>query len=226
MSRIATSILFCLLVSNLTFASEEVATATANQPRLAVVDTAAFEAAPLQLEAEGPGALFTSMDAAAIDALTYAYLQAREACDPEFMRGGTIYPVGEGFYSYGEIHRANRWERHRISYILKPRDVARFHLYPVNRDAAINLVNERPSRVDLRSVRTVDPLHRPLYILHPSLGVRAYRGEDPQIVEVASLRPQAQPPRFASHCSADALSLGRLRSSIRVAETSRPVPRH
>ena len=109
MSRIATSFLSCLLVSNFAFASEEAAPATANQPRLAVV-AAAFEAAPLQLEAEGPGALFTSIDAAAIDALAYAYLQARGACDPEFMRGGTIHPVGEGYYSYGEIHRANRWE--------------------------------------------------------------------------------------------------------------------
>jgi hypothetical protein len=188
MSRITTSFLSCLLVSNLAFASEEGATATTDEPRLAGVAVAAFEIAPLQLEAEGPGALFTSIDAAAIDALTHAYLQARGACDPEFMRGGTIHPVGEGYYSYGEIHRANRWERHRISYILKPRDVARFHLYPVNRDAAINSINEQPSRVDLRSVRAVDPLHRPLYILHPSLVVHAYRGEDPQPVEVASLR--------------------------------------
>jgi hypothetical protein len=226
MSRIATSFLSCLLVSNLAFASEEGGPATANPPRLAGVVAAAFETAPLQLEAEGPGALFTSIDAAAIDALAYAYLQARGACDPEFMRGGTIHPVGEGYYSYGEIHRANRWDLHRISYILKPQDVARFHLYPVNRDNAINRINERPSRVDLRSVRAVDPLHRPLYILHPSLAVRAYRGEDPQFVEVASLRRPARPPRFARQCSADAPSLGRLRSSNRVAETRRPVPRY
>ena len=225
MSRIATSFLSCLLVSNFAFASEEGATATANQPRLAVVVAAAFETAPLQLEAEGPGALFTSIDAAAIDALTYAYLQARDACDPEFMRGGTIHPVGEGYYSYGEIHRANRWDLHRISYILKLQDVARFHLYPVNRDTAINRINERPSRVDLRSVGAVDPLHRPLYILHPSLAVRAYRAEDPQVVEAANLRHPARPPRFAGQCSADAPPLVRLSSSNRVAEASRPVPR-
>jgi len=212
MSRIATSFLSCLLVSNLAFASEEGATATANQQRLAV--------------AEGPGALFTSIDAAATDALAYAYLQARGACDPEFMRGGTIYPVGEGYYSYGEVHRANPWDLHRISYILKPQDVARFHLYPANRDLATNRVNERPSRKDLRSVRTVDPLHRPLYILHPSLAVRAYRGKDPQFVEVASLRRPARSPRFAGRCSTDAPALERSRSSNRVAEIGRPVPRH
>ena len=224
MSRIATSFLSCLLVSNLAFASEEGVTATANQQRLAVA--AAFEAAPLHLEAEGPGALFTSIDAAAIDALACAYLQARGACDPEFMRGGTIYPVGEGYYSYGEVHRANPWGLHRISYILKPQDVARFHLYPANRDLATNRINERPSRKDLRSVRTVDPLHRPLYILHPSLAVRAYRGEDPQSVEVANLRRPTRPPSFAGRCSTDAPALGRLGSSNRVAETGRPAPRY
>jgi hypothetical protein len=226
MSRIATSFLSCLLVSNFAFASEEAATATANQPRLAAVVAVAFEATPLQLEAKGPGALFTSIDAAAIDALAYAYLQARGARDPEFMRGGTIHPVGEGYYSYCEIHRAYPWELHRVNYILKPQDVARFHLYPVNRDAAINRINERPSRADLRSVSAIDPLHRPLYILHPSLAVRGYRGEDPQLVEVASLRRPALMPRFARECSDDAPSLGRSRSSNRVAETGRPVPRH
>jgi hypothetical protein len=226
MSRIATSFLSCLLVSNLAFGSEEAATATASQPGLVAVVAGTFEAAPLQLEAEGPGALFTSIDAAAIDALTYAYLQARGACDPEHMRGGTIHPVGEGFYSYGEIYRAKRGNLHRISYLLKPRDVARFHLYPVNRDTAINRINERPSRVDLRSVSAVDPLHRPLYILHPSLAVRAYRGEVSQTVEVATLGRSVQKPRFASQCSADAPSLGKLMSSNRVAETGLPVPRY
>ena len=225
MYRIATSFLSALLVSNFAFASEEGAAAAANPPRPVGVAAAAFEAAPLQLEAEGPGALFTSIEAAAIDALAYAYLQARSACDPQFMRGGTIHSVGEGYYSYGEIHRANRWKLHRISYSLKPRDVARFHLYPVNWDAAVNLINERPSRVDRRSVSAIDPLHRPLYILHPSLAVRAYRGEEPQLVEVASLRRPARTLRFARQCSDDAPSLGRSRSSNRVAETRRPVPR-
>ena len=130
--------------------------------------------------------------------MTYAYLQAQDARDPEFMRGGTIYPVGEGSYSYGEIHRASRWALHRISYILKPQDVARFHLYPRNRDVVVNRINERPSRVDLRSVTAVDPLHRPLYILHPSsLAIRAYHGDERQLfVEVASLqRPVRSPLR-------------------------------
>ena len=208
MYRIALRIISCLLVSNLAFASEEGEAASAN--RFGGPVTNAFQIAQLQLEVEGPGALFSSIEAAAIDALTYAYLQARNACDSEFMRGGTIHPVGEDQYSYGEIHRANPRSLNKISYILKPGDVGRFHLYPVNRDADTNRANERPSRVDRRSVSVVDPLHRPLYILHPSLTVRAYRGDVPHSVEVATLRRPARAGVFARKCSTQAPSLSGL----------------
>ena len=223
MSRITMSFLSCLLVSNLAFASEEGATATANQQRPAKA-VSAFQVAPLQRQAKGPGVLFSSIEAAAIDALTYSYLQARNGCDPESMRGGTIHSVGEDHYSYGEIHRANPWSPHKISYILKPRDVARFHLYPVKRDLEKNRIDERPSRADLRSVVAVDPLHRPIYILHPSLVVRVYRGEGSHGVKVANLRRPAQPQLFAGKCSSQAPWFGGLTGSSRVAETGRPAP--
>jgi hypothetical protein len=221
MFRIAMSFVSCFLLSNLAFASEEGATATANQQYPALTATA-FQVALIPLEAKGPGALFSSIEAAAIDALTHAYLQAQDACDLEYMRGGTIHPVGGDHYSYGEIHRANRWNLHRISYSLKPQDVARFHLYPVSRDTAINRINERPSRVDLRSVRAVDPLHRPLYILHPSLAVRAYGGKGSDFIEVASLRRPARPRFLAGKCSTQAPSVGNLTGSSRIAEVGRP----
>jgi hypothetical protein len=218
MFRLAGSLLSFLLISNLAVASEEVVTATANQkcPGLIAKPSEGFQA---QLSAQGPGALFTSIEAAAIDALTHAYLQAQAASDPEFMRGGTIHPVGDGYYSYGETHRANRGSLHQISYILKPQDVARFHLYPVNRKTSINRINERPSRVDRRSVSAVDPLHRPLYILHPSLSIRAYRGNDSDPVDVMSLRRPVRSRFFAGKCSNEAPSLGALQSANRVAET-------
>jgi hypothetical protein len=225
MFRIAMSFLSCLLVSNFAFASEEEATATASQEHPAVASTT-FATAPLQLEAKGPGALFTSIDDAAVDALTYAYLQAQAACDPEFMRGGTIHPVDGGYYSYGETHRANRGSLHKISYILKPQDVARFHLYPVNRDTAVNRINERPSRVDRLSVSAVDPLHRPLYILHPSHSIRAYRGEGSDPVDVASLHRPARPQPFAAKCSPQGPSLGGVMNQNRVAETRQPTPHY
>ncbi len=150
------------------------------------------------LHARGPGALFTSVEAAAVDALTYAHLQARKARDTARIRGGTIYPIG-GRYSYGEIQLGNPLTPHRISYRFGPHEVARFHAYPVYRDTRANRANERISRVDRRSVSAIDPLHRPLYVLHPSLAIRAYRGEGSQRAEVANLRQQERAPLFAGN---------------------------
>ena len=225
MFRIAIGFLSCLLVSNFALASEKEKVATENWKHSAVA-SATFATAPLQLAAKGPGTRFGSIDAAAIDALTHAYLQAQAACDPEFMRGGTIHPVKGGYYSYGETHRANSGSLHQISYILKPQDVARFHLYPVSRDTSVNRINERPSWVDLRSVSAVDPLHRPLYILHPSLSIRAYRGESSDPVDVASLHRPVRPQIFAGMCASRPPSLGESGNSNRVAETRQPDPRY
>lgn len=150
------------------------------------------------LRARGPGALFASIEAAAIDALTYAHIKALEARDTARFRGGTIYTV-EGGYSYGEIQFAKPLTPHRISYPFGPHDVARFHAYPVYPSALANRANERPSRPDRRSVDFVDPLHRPLYILHPSLAIRVYRGEDFERADVANLRHPERAPLFAGN---------------------------
>jgi hypothetical protein len=146
------------------------------------------------LEARGPGAIFASIEAAAVDALTYAHLQARAAGDPERMRGGAIRASGTG-YTYDEVHVAAPLTAHRVTYSLGPRDVARFATYP--RDGHdVNRINEGPSRSDRRSVDVIDPLHRPLYILHPSLAIRVYRGKGHELAEVANLR-RPRPSRAA-----------------------------
>jgi len=150
------------------------------------------------LHGRGPGALFTSAEAAAIDALTYAYLQAHDSRDTARIRGGTIYPVGDR-YSYAEIQLANPLTPHRISYRFGPDEVARFHAYPVYRDRDANRANERLSRADRRAVSVIDPLHRPLYVLHPSLAIRAYRGEGSQQVEVTDLRRRERAPLLADN---------------------------
>ena len=150
---------------------------------------------PQRLEARGPGAVFASIEAAAIDALAYAYLQAQAAHNTELMRGGTIYAT-RGGYSYGEIHVAKPASAHRVTYTLKPQDVARFATYPRDFRRDVNRANERPSRVDRRAVSFTDPLHRPLYILHPSLAVREYRGDGHELAEVANLRRPSRVPGF------------------------------
>ena len=52
--------------------------------------------------------------------------------------------------------------------------------------------------VDLTNVSVIDPLHRPLYVLHPSLAIRAYSGADSEVVEVASLRGPAREWKWPS----------------------------
>ncbi len=163
----------------------------AKLPQLPADFGAALKTPPLELEARGPGAVFDSIEAAAVDALTYSYLQAREAADMERMRAGTIQRSGAG-YSYSDIHVANALTQRRIEYVFAPQDVARFHLYPPHTDRDVNRTSERLSTKDWRSVSVIDPLHRPLFVLHPSLAIRAYRGADREVVDVASLRGPAR----------------------------------
>ena len=146
---------------------------------------AGFGVVPPPLEAQGPGTVFPSIEDAAIDALIYAYLHAEAARDQR-MRGGTIHPTPGG-YTYDEVIVASRVDPSAISYRLKPQDVARFHLYaePVRLD---NRIPEEPTDSDRRSVRFWDPLHRPLYVLHPSFVVRVLRGSTGELVDVADLR--------------------------------------
>jgi hypothetical protein len=152
---------------------------------------AGLKSPPLELEARGPGAVFDSVEAAAVDALTFSYLQARETGEIARMHAGTIQRSGAG-YTYGEIHVASRRLNRQIEYVISGRDVARFHVYPPHADRNVNRSSERLSAKDWRSVNVVDPLHRSLYVLHPSLAIRAYHGDDSKTMEVANLRGPAR----------------------------------
>ena len=147
------------------------------------------------LTAQGPGAVFPSIEAAAVDALTYAYLSARAARDVERARGGSIYGT-RGGYSYDEIRVAPRLVPQRVAYTLEPGDVARFVTYPQDSDRRANWRNERPSHLDRRGVTVDDPLHRPVHILHPSLVIREYRGEGHELTDVADLRRPSRKSEF------------------------------
>jgi hypothetical protein len=147
---------------------------------------AGLDSPPHELEARGPGSVFDSIDAAAVDALTYCHLQAREDGNEELMRAGTIERSGAG-YTYTDIHVAHQLTEHRIEYVFAPQDVARIHFYPQHTDDDVNRASERLSEKDRRSVSVIDPLHRSLYVLHPSMAIRSYSGVDLEIVEVASL---------------------------------------
>jgi hypothetical protein len=177
---------------------------------------ATFETAAPHLEARGPGTVFGSIECAAVDALIYAYLQTQTARDAR-VRAGTIYATGEG-YSYDEPVVAAPLLPAKASYALKGRDVARFHIYPRVKNRDVNRRSEAPSKTDHRSVRFGDPLHRSLFILHPSLVIREYRGQDAEPVVVANLRrparsqtvASARPTRVPGTCNQAKLSGGGL----------------
>jgi hypothetical protein len=197
MRVISATLLLGLALSNPAYADDERDIHPGRRLRGSVAEAVAWDGTQ-PFHARGPGALFSSVEAAAVDALSYAHLEARKARDVARIRGGTIHTVGD-HYSYGEIQLGKPLIPHQINYRFGPREVARFHVYPVNRDSRINRANERISRVDRRSVSLIDPLHRPLYILHPSLAIRGYFGEDSQQVEVTNLRKREQTPLFAGN---------------------------
>jgi hypothetical protein len=163
----------------------------AQLPQLSSDFTTARKSPPFELEARGPGSVFDSIEAAAVAALTFCYLQARETGDMERMRAGVIERSGAG-YTYHEIHTASLVAKRRIEYVFAPQDVARFHVYPPHTDRGVGRASERLSAKDRRSVSVIDPLHRPLFVLHPSLTIRVYRGAESEAVEVASLRSPAR----------------------------------
>jgi hypothetical protein len=154
-----------------------------------------------KLEAWGPGTVFPSIETAAVDALIYTYLQARHGHDTERVRGGTIYSVDLG-YRYREIHVASGLLPYQIAYPLKQQDVARFHMYPLSTDRDVRRTNERATQADRRSVAVTDPLHRPLFILHPSLVIREHRGRGDEVVAVADLRRPKRVILVAEHTEA------------------------
>jgi len=129
-------------------------------------------------EIHGPGAVFESVEAAVLDALRYAHREASPT-DRQRLGVGVIYRVADG-YSYGAVKRSaalSPLQPHRVRYRLRAIDVARYVIPPRSRQPHINRANEQPSRDEKRIVDEVDPRHRPLYQLTPSLNIVRYDGE-------------------------------------------------
>ena len=128
-----------------------------------------------RIRAEGPGAVFDSIQAAALDALTDAHLTATPR-DRQRLRVGTIHRVDNG-YSYTAPRRAGTSTplmRQSVRYRLRSIDVASYVIQPSSGEARSNRSNEMPSEEEKRIVDELDPAHRPLYLLTPSLDVMRY----------------------------------------------------
>jgi hypothetical protein len=131
----------------------------------------------LPIAANGPGTVFSSVEAAAFDALSYCYLQSRATHRPSHALGGSIYPVRGGF-SYKEPMQAEKFTPDVVVYSLGPQDVAHFHTYPSHWSRTVNRARENLSKSDRAVVNSVDPMHRASFILTPRLKVKVYRSED------------------------------------------------
>jgi hypothetical protein len=127
------------------------------------------------LRAEGPSTVFQSVQAAAVDALTNAYLTATPR-DRRRLRAGTIYRVADGF-SYTAPQRSGASSplmRQRVRYALRSIDVASYVVEPRSGEARSTRSNETPIAEQKRIVDDLDPAHRPLYVLTPSLDITHY----------------------------------------------------
>lgn len=115
----------------------------------------------------GPGAVFASVEAAALDALQFAALQQG---DSRRELGGAIERTERG-YRYG-APRVGSAEGVRVA--LRSEHVAWFYTHGARADAEENRLNEGLSRRDRQMVDRIDPRHRPLFVRTPSGRVLRY----------------------------------------------------
>ena len=136
----------------------------------------ATDSARAGLRAQGPGAVFETMEAAAIDALSYAHLE-ETLTERRSLRVGVIQRVENG-YSYTAAKRSSTSSpltACSVRYRLRSNDVARYIIPPHSGKARIDRYNEEPTRKEKQIVDELDPAHRPLFQLTPSHNIVSYR---------------------------------------------------
>jgi len=143
-----------------------------------------------EVRAEGPGAVFPSVQAAALDALASAHRTATPR-DRERLRVGTIHRVAHGF-AYSAPRRAagsSPVMRQAVRHQLRQIDVASYVIPPRWRRWPSSRSSEMPDRKMQKVVDELDPAHRPVYVLTRSLDVVRYsRGEKTRVVTTLSAR--------------------------------------
>ncbi len=146
---------------------------------------------------KGPGAIFASVEEAALDALAWCYQSDRRERADARVRGGTIQPSEDG-YTYARVVTAKRLTPHRVSFALRPTDVASFRYFPGTGNIEDDRANEFHSALDRANVDRLDPLHRASYLLTPRAVVRVYAGNGREF-EVAKLAVWAGVKRGSRH---------------------------
>ena len=133
----------------------------------------------------GPGAVFSSIDAAALDALAHCQRLADRDSRIARLRVGVVRPVPGGF-TYEVTGTARYTLPWRVRWELQPTDVAHFHHAPAIGGRTRDAHYERHTPRLRRFVDERDPRHRPSYLLTPRKRVVVYRGQDEE-TEIARL---------------------------------------
>jgi hypothetical protein len=127
----------------------------------------ALTTASIAETAAGPGTVFASVEAAALDALHYAALRQAGA---HRELGGAISAAAGG-YTYAEPSVGTR---DGVAVRLGADNVAWYYTHGARGNALEDRLNEGLSRRDRRMVDHVDPKRRPLFVRTPSGRVLRY----------------------------------------------------
>ena len=129
-----------------------------------------------EISPRGPGYEFSSIDAAAIDALSYCFLAARQVSSFDRVAcGGAVRPSADGF-TYDEPAVARSGLDSRLRYPLGPDAVAHFRHEPrAGLDGMMSRARDL-SRETRRFVDRIDVMHRPIFTLSERRIVHVYSG--------------------------------------------------
>jgi hypothetical protein len=134
---------------------------------------------------KGPGSVFPTAEAAAVDGLAWCVRDARRDDATARLRIGVVRQLDDG-YTYDTPGVASWAAPRNLEYVLKSDSVAHFQYYSADQAGGRSQVYEHHSKRQRRVVDEIDPLHRTSYLLTPSLRVVAYRGhgEEPEVAQL------------------------------------------
>ena len=134
---------------------------------------------------QGPGSVFQTAEAAAVDGLAWCAQDARRDPDRARLRIGVVRQV-DGGYTYDTPGAASWAHPRRLDYTLRRDSVAHFQHFSATPDGRRTRHYERHSSHQRNVVDEVDPRHRPSYVLTPTMRVVVYRGdgEEPEIARL------------------------------------------
>lgn len=153
----------------------------------------------LQVSPSGPGTVFETPEAAAVDALAYSYLATRRViAQQRRARGGAIVQV-EGGYSYAEPDVARDASASTLRYRLAPTDVAHFRHDPRPNNPHGGLTSRSLDRKTRRFVDRRDPMQRPFFFMTPERFVGLYTGADVGVQTLARVQRATDRDAVALH---------------------------